>query len=46
MRREKNACNTGAGTRTFMTEDNNRYFFLSEKGRGAYNFSIWHSLLM
>jgi len=28
-----------------MTEDNNRYFFFIEKGQGAYNLTIWRSLL-
>jgi hypothetical protein len=37
---EKNVCKTVAGTHTLMTDDNNRYFSLTEKGYGAYNLSI------
>jgi len=37
---------TVAGTHTLTTEDKNRYFFLIEKGHGAYSLSIWCSILI
>jgi len=40
MRREKNVYKTVAGAHTLTTGDKNRYFFLIEKGHGAYNLSI------